>query len=240
MSFFNKLFHGKKQEESLEKNLQESPKESSDEISIKSDTQDAAQTSSPASAISTQADTPLPFGYKTGWLAIKGGTPEQVIDTLQLKNKTVANWKSGMKMAVSEGQIFVPPLIDGYVLLIGPMELELEQLGEMAKNFEELQYFVSHRVVELHSWTLFRAGELLRHYYYIGESGEVVSVGELTEEEKDLGFDNLIMSEDDDWDEVEFPDEESVLEIAAAWGVDTSMQEHQQEKSTGYLCDGLA
>lgn len=244
MSFFNKLFHGKKQNESLEKNPKENQsenlQESSDEIPAESDTQDDVQASASASAISTQADTPLPFGYKTGWLAIKGGTPEQVIDTLQLKNKTVANWKSGMKMAVSEGKVFVSPLIEGYVLLIGPMELELEQLGEMAKNFEELQYFVSHRVVELHSWTLFQAGELVRHYYYIGESGEVVSVGELTEEEKDLGFDSLIMSEDDDWDEVEFPDEESVLEIAAAWGVDTSMQEHQEEKSTGYVCDGIA
>lgn len=197
MSFFNKLFHGKK-----------------------------------------QADTPLPFGYKTGWLAIKGGTPEQVIDTLQLKNKIAANWQSGMKLA-GEGQTFVSPLIDGYVLMIGPMELELEQLEEMAKNFEELQYFVSHRVVELHSWTLFRAGKLVRHYYYIGESGEVESIGELTEEEKELGFDSLIMSEDDDWDEVEFPDEESVLEIAAAWGVDTSMQNHQEEKSVGYVCSGL-
>lgn len=236
MSFLDKLFHGKKQKE----NLEEHKKESSDEISTESAAKPVSPSSSPAPAISAQADTPLPFGYKTGWLAIKGGTPEQVIDTLQLQNKIPANWKSGMKMAVSEGQIFVSPLIDGYVLLIGPMELELEQLGEMAKNFEELQYFVSHRVVELHSWTLFRAGELVRHYYYIGESGEVVSVGELTEEEKDLGFDKLIMSEDDDWDEVEFPDEESVLEIAAAWGVDTSMQEHQQEKSTGYLCDGLA
>lgn len=226
MSFFNKLFSGKKQEESL------------DGISMESAVQGADSSPSAASEISAQADTPLPFGYKIGWLAIKGGTPEQIIDTLQLKNKIAANWQSGMKLA-GEGQTFVSPLIDGYVLLIGPMELELEQLGEMAKNFEELQYFVSHRVVELHSWTLFRAGELVRHYYYIGESGEVESIGELTEEEKELDFDSLIMSEDDDWDEVEFPDEESVLEIAAAWSVDTSMQNHQEEKSAGYVCSGL-
>lgn len=226
MSFFNKLFTGKKQEESL------------DEMAMESAAQDTDSSPSAASEISAQADTPLPFGYKTGWLAIKGGTPEQIIDTLQLKNKISANWQSGMKLA-GEGQIFVSPLIDGYVLLIGPMELELEQLEEMAKNFEELQYFVSHRVVELHSWTLFRAGELVRHYYYIGESGEVESIGELTEEEKELDFDSLIMSEDDDWDEATFPDEESVLEIAAAWGVDTSMQNHQEEKSVGYVCSGL-
>ena len=125
--------------------------------------------------LSVQPDTPLPFGYKTGWLAIKGETPEQVIDKLQLENAVSANWQSGMKLVESGERIFVSPQIDGYVLLIGPVELKLKQLEEMAQSFEELQYFVSHRVVELHSWTLFRDGKLVRHYYYIGESGELIS-----------------------------------------------------------------
>lgn len=224
MSFFSKLFAGKKSEENY------------NEISMESGVQNTDSSPDTSLDVSMEADTPLPFGYKIGWLAIKGEKPEQVIDILQLENKTLANWQSGMRLVESEEQIFVSPSIDGYVLLIGPMELELEELEEMAQNFEELQYFVSHRVVEMHSWTLFRAGKLVRHYYYIGESGEVTSIGKLTEEEKELGFDNLIMSEDDDWDEFAFPDEESVLKIAAAWSVDTSMQKHQEEKSVGYVC----
>lgn len=224
MSFFSKLFGGRKTEENF------------NEISMESGVHNTDSSPDTSFDVSMEADTPLPFGYKMGWLAVKGETPEHVIDILQLENKTPANWKSGMSLVEAEKGIFVSPFIDGYVLVIGPVELELEELEEMAQNFEELQYFVSHRVVEVHSWTLFRAGKLVRHYYYIGESGEVTSIGELTEEEKELGFDDLIMSEDDDWDEIEFPEEESVLAIAAAWGVDTSMQNHQEEKSVGYVC----
>lgn len=68
MSFFNKLFHKKKQEENLERN----PKEAS----LESATQSVPPSTTPVSEISAQADTPLPFGYKIGWLAIKGTTPE--------------------------------------------------------------------------------------------------------------------------------------------------------------------
>ncbi len=54
-------------------------------------------------------------------------------------------------------------------------------------------------------------------------------------QELELGLDNLLMSEDQDWDEVEFPDEEHVLAVAAAWGVDPRMESHSGETSTGFI-----
>jgi len=48
---------------------------------------------------------------------------------------------------------------------------------------------------------------------------------------------------EDDWEAsledeniLYYPDEEAVLAIAKAWGVDTSFGGEQFEKSTGYVC----
>lgn len=188
--------------------------------------------------IETTPDTPQPFGFKSAWLAIKGATPQSVIETLPVSNATVANWNSGLACAYNNqsGQVFVTPELDGYVLVIGLWDLTLEQLEPIAQQFEEVQYFMSHRVVELQSWTLFQKGNLVRHYYYVGASGEVDSQGELTPQEIELGLDTLIMSEEQyDDSEHEFPDEFNVIEIAAAWGVDPSMESHREEKSTGFV-----
>ena len=193
--------------------------------------------------IDATPDAPQPFGFKSAWLAIKGATPQSVIETLPVSNATMANWDSGFACAYDhqDERVFVTPELDGYVLVIGLWELTLEQLEPIARRFEEVQYFTSHRVVEQHSWTLFQKGNLIRHYFYVGESGEVDSKGEPTPQEIELGLDKLLMSEeqydesDDDEPEYEFPNEFNVIEIAAAWGVDPSMKNHQKEKSTGFV-----
>ncbi len=195
-----------------------------------------------AGKISTTPESPLPFGYKTCWLAVKNTTPQKVMEALSLKDTAVANWESGLQFSYeydgdpSDGDhVFVTPVLDGYVLAIGLWDLTLEQLEPIAQKFDEVQYFMSHGVVDVQSWTMFREGKLVRRYFYIGESGEVESSGELTPQERELGLDNLLMSEDPDWDEVEFPDEEHVLAVAAAWGVDPRMESHSGETSTGFI-----
>lgn len=187
----------------------------------------------------TTPDTPQPFGFKSAWLAIKGATPQSVIETLPVSNATVSNWRNGLAYAYNDqdAQVFVTPELDGYVLVIGLWDLTLEQLESLAQQFEEVQYFMTHRVVDLQGWTLFQKGNLVRHYYYVGASGEVDSKGELTPQEIELGLDTLIMSEEqyNEASEYDFPDEFNVIEIAAAWGVDPSMESHREEKSTGFV-----
>lgn len=190
--------------------------------------------------ICTAPDVPQPFGFKTGWLAIKGETPQSVIEDLQLKDTETANWKSGMEVAYyTDHKVFVSPEVDGYVLVIGLLDLSLKQIEEIAKKFQEVQYFLSHRIVDVYSWTKFQKGKLIRHYYFIGESGEVSSQGAFTQQEQELGLEHLLCSEDQDWDDAKLPDEETVLSVAAAWGVDPLMQKHKEEKSVGFLCTGL-
>ena len=188
-------------------------------------------------------DKPQPFGYKSGWLCIKDTTPEQVILLMGLKNSVPANWASGM--AQLGDKVFVSPVVRGYVLVIGydtfqgaDAESEINSLAGYAKYFSEMQCFVTERVVDFHCWAKFVYGELTRGYGWLGESGEVyLNRGSITSEEQQLGFDRFIQTDEDDWESVEFPDEESVINIAAAWGVDPMFSDGDYEYGVGYLCD---
>ena len=188
--------------------------------------------------MSIEPDEPMPFGYKNAWLAIKNTTPEQVIEGLELKNAQLTNWETGIE-ASYDGRWFVTPVIEDYVIVAGVMELaeNEEKLHMIAQKFEEVLFFATHRVVELNTWAKYIKGQKIRRYYYLGDSGEVISEGELTPEELALGFDTFIKSEDDDWDSVDFADEDSVIKISKAWGVNTGFEKYKEKLSAGYLTD---
>ena len=112
-----------------------------------------------------------------------------------------------------------------------------ELLNEKAKLFSELQYFVTQRVADYHAWVKYINGEMIRGYGWCGCGGRVfLNKGDLTDEEKRLGFTNLLPNEEADWDSHETPDEEYVLQLAAAWGVDPSFSAKDYPKSLGYIC----
>ena len=58
----------------------------------------------------------------------------------------------------------------------------------------------------------------------------------LTPEELALGFDAFPHQGQDDSDD--FPDEEKVLEIAAAWGIDTFFEKEEYPPAVGMVCAG--
>lgn len=193
--------------------------------------------------ILTEPDTPIPFGMKISWLAIKADDPESVMDKLGCTDRKVCNWRSGFDVMYNSAQVFVTPCLDGYVLVLNydrpANEMDMGLLQEFAAQFQEIQYFSTHRVVELCCWVKFTDGELVRSYYYLGESGEVYwNEGELTAEERELGLTSLPCGDmdEDDWDNVTFPDEELVDQLAGKWGVDPYMGKYQDTRSTGYLC----
>lgn len=188
-------------------------------------------------------DKPRPFGYKTSWLCVKCDSPEQAISALGLKDAVPANWESGLSQ--TESKVFVSPAINGYVLAVGyktfgfksSADEELSALEAVAEKFDEVQCYVSHRVSEFHAWAKFVKGQLVRGYGWNGSEGTVyLNEGELTPEEQRLGFDSLIQSDDDDWESAEFPDEDSVIRIAAAWGINPLFDDRDYPESTGYIC----
>ncbi len=187
----------------------------------------------------SEPDFPVPFGYKCNWLCVRSDSPEEVIQKLGLKNSEPSNWDKGIEMAYN-GYRFVSPVLDGWVLVVNYgmdiLTLAPELLDESAKKFPELQYFSTHRVSEYHAWVKYVNGEMVRGYGWCGCDGEVLlDRGALTPEEERLGFTNLVGA-DNASETAEYPDEEYVMEIAAAWGIDPGFSGSSYPKSMGFIC----
>jgi hypothetical protein len=182
--------------------------------------------------VSVDADLPVPFGYKLWWLAFRSETAEPVLARLELKDSRRCGWKAGIDAAY-EGDVFVTPSINGWVLAAGmgmpddPGKFRTF-IESLSKGFPEVQCFATHRVVGYAAWAKVLDGKLVRHYAFVGDRGETVcNFGELTREEKALG---LIFNQMDS------PGEEDVMKLAGAWSIDPSrLDQLNLGKSTGYL-----
>lgn len=199
----------------------------------------------------TTPDMPRDFTcYTSGWLCIKNASPQQVIKALGLKNDQRANWESGLN-AIDKGfmeKVFVSPLIDGYVLVLGyipfgvkkTVKEELAVLDKIADNFEEMTCFTTQKTVDIHVWAKYVDGKLKRGYGWLGESGVVyLNEGNLTPEEFKLGFTNLMKDpENEDWDKVLIPDIMELQSIAKEWGIAPDLSNVEKlEADTGYVCE---
>lgn len=175
-------------------------------------------------------DKPIGFGYKNKWIAVKSNNKKKVAKFLKLKNIKNSNWKEGVSFGYKNG-VFVTPEINGWILVLGLdiSELESEATKKILKNFSkefgECQIFLTHRVVDYHFWGLAKNGIIERLYSYGGESGENLIVeGEPTEIEKQYNLVNTFSEEskiENYWKrkDLDFPDEETVMEIAETWSV---------------------
>ncbi|MCL2526983.1 MAG: hypothetical protein FWE42_01095 [Defluviitaleaceae bacterium] len=188
-----------------------------------------------------EPDLPEPFGYKMTWYAIKDESPHAAIEKLSLKVVHESNWRNGIGYAYrSPGNIFVSPLIEGYVLILGLFEYD--DVKKHALLFNDLYYFGTHCVSEYQAWAKFSQGQVIRGYCYMGECGEVLwNEGNITAEEEALGFGRFPSNTDetlaDDFDYENFPDEEDVLAIAKAWSVCTKFEGEAYEKGMGFICE---
>ncbi len=184
-----------------------------------------------------QSDSPVPFGYKCAWLAIKTEDSTAVVRALGLQNVRTSGWQKGVDSAYN-GEVFVTPPVKGWVLAASVSLPEIadksrpDQLSPLVKSLvkklPDVQYFGTHRVVEYHGWLRATKGEIVRRYAFLGERGETLSdEGKRTDEETELG---LIFNDE------KFPNEQHVMKLAGAWSVDPSrLDELKLEKSVGYL-----
>ena len=189
--------------------------------------------------ISAEPDFPVPFGYKMQWAAVRCDNPEWVISALRPVSRQSANWKSGIAGVYADNhKVFLSPCLHGFVLMVGLSD-DNRELG-LIGSFPEVKFFGSHRVVDYYEWTKYLNGQCARNYCYA--DGEVKNdQGILTPEELALGFDRFPAIEnekisDADWDSMCFPNEEDVLHIAAAWGVDPKFESKTYSLGTGWLC----
>ena len=174
------------------------------------------------------SEEPVPFGYKTSWFAVRCNDPERVIASLLPLSRQSCDWGNGLALSYGEsGRVFVSPCLDGFVLVVG--DVPFYRLRELAQSFEEVQAFFSYRTSDCYSWTKYARGELVRAYTCLDNIVDE-DFGPLTPEELAPGFDRFSP------DGSEWPDEEDVLSIAAAWGIDTKFEKKTYPPATGWLC----
>jgi hypothetical protein len=166
-----------------------------------------------AGSDSDSEDVPIPFGYKASWIAIRGATPQAVAGHLNLKDLDSCSWKQGLQKALTYKGLFISPVVDEWVLIIGnPPDAGQASfrpfLKELSKAFGDVFYFGTHRVVGYNAWAIARGGEIVRAFAYLGERGEfLLNVGDRLPEEIELATG----LEDEDG----APNEETVLDLAA-------------------------
>ena len=189
--------------------------------------------------LSPKPDTPGPFGYKTAWLAVRCGDPQEAASAMHCRQLTPANWKTGLSCcAQSGGGLFFSPALDGFVLVIGGELFSLayrrKALEALAAQFPGVQYFASHRVSSSYCWARYEAGRCVRAYCQ--EDGAVTwNVGALTPEEQALGFDAFALPPGEA--AARGPGEEDVLDIAAAWGIDPRFEKKTYPPAVGWVCN---
>ena len=198
---------------------------------------------------SLMPESPLPFGGKIAWLAVPGYKPSEVIAALRLAEVEPANWTAGLTQAYStEDKVFVSPVLDGWVLVIGKtlwrkadMNRSAENIGwlkDIGRMFGNACFFSSMKGLGNHGWVGIRDGEIVRAYGYSGELQELIwLVGEPTEEE--VAINPGFAAEMQERREGDFrpivPDEKMVLELAASWSIDPTFAGKQYPMDFGFL-----
>ncbi len=163
------------------------------------------------SSFNRTPDHPQSFGYKVSWFAIKTSDPASVIDALEIRQATPANWATGLAAAcppidssISDPWMFVSPPINGWVVAVSawfpyPVATEASRgIGEkfdtlfsrLKKRFDDVQFFGSHRVTDFAAWARACEGKPIRVFSW-ADGDVLANAGEQTTEEAKLGFVNL-------------------------------------------------
>jgi hypothetical protein len=132
--------------------------------------------------------------------------------------------------------LFLTPPLDGWTLVVlAPSLAEAPfDFAALSRELGEVQKFGSHRVVESHEWQRWVDGSPVRRYWWVGESGEIrLDDGEPAAAEGSLARKGDL---DGEWDALDFPEEDTVLAVAAEWSIDpTTLDGHLDLPPEGLL-----
>lgn len=182
-------------------------------------------------------DTPIGFGYKTLWIAVKAPNAQALSDAIGLKDTKAANWQSGFAAAYDYDShyFFVTPQIDGWVFAIGYGLQELSDknaksawtamMAGISRKFGEALFFANYRVSDYYAWARFINGNQRRLFAYA--DGEILfNDGTPYPEEVQLikslvDPQNPTSIKEDYWEQEDSPrlNEEFVLTLASKWSV---------------------
>ncbi|GAB1692988.1 hypothetical protein KRM28CT15_47910 [Krasilnikovia sp. M28-CT-15] len=170
------------------------------------------------------------FGTKQAWLAVRDADPREVQTALGLRDLGEVPWREGIDLAyLTDDRVAFTPRLPGdggsWVLAVGRWLLRpgtvVDVPGLSAQLGTEVQFFATHRVTELHRWHRAVAGELVRAFGYVGQTGEVTSwYGDPDATERAAGLPPAL-----DEETTVLVAERDVLTVAAAWSVDPTRLE---------------
>ena len=188
-----------------------------------------------SAAEQTTPDLPQGFGYKCTWIAVRTNDLQKVAECLKLREVSACNWAAGISKAYDDS-VFISPALGDWIIAAGvnlPAPESTDDVQEVKKMlaalslvFGEAQLFSTHRVVEYHCWMRAVEGEVKRVYAFSGEAGEnIVIEGRATRIENQYKLVDTLSEESDqdnyfDREDLTWPDEELVMEIAGDWSID--------------------
>lgn len=173
-----------------------------------------------------QLDLMVGFGGKQAWLAVRDGEPGAVLAALGLRDLGEVPWRDGTDLAhLTDDRVAVTPPLPGardttWVLATGRYlmrpDRSVDVVALSAELGTEVQFFATHRVTEMHRWQRAAAGELVRAFGYVGQTGEVTSWhGEPDAAERAAGLPGEL-----DEETTVLVGERDVLAVADAWSID--------------------
>lgn len=165
-----------------------------------------------------------PFGYKTGWIAIRSEDTARVIEVLGLGTPPRLGWTAGVEAARQQG-VFVTPAINGWILVMGSELIEgtVSARKLSAQMGCEVQVFATYRVSDCHMWE--RASGDDEYRLFSIEDWDLKVEGPITEIERELGIDKFVAAQaSDDFDDegIDIPGEDTVMNVAGNWSVNPS------------------
>jgi len=176
-------------------------------------------------------DQPINIGYKRCWFAVRDADVRAVATAFSVGDIYPCNWKYAMASA-EERNVFISPAVRGWRIVVanllpfGDSTASIDTVKALLRRSSqaatEAQFFATHRVVEFHCWMKAEAGALVRAYAYVGDQMEIlVDEGMKTTAEPAnlISVKEIALMDADEDVEVVFPDEELVMEIAAAWSL---------------------
>jgi hypothetical protein len=140
------------------------------------------------------------------WLAVRGQDPVAALGLTELGE---VDWRSGVDLAYfTDDRVIVTPPVggpDGWILVLGMALLKdrPDVTGLSAALDTEVQFFSSHRGLQVYRWQRARSGDLLRSF--ASTDGDIAELGEPSQLERSFG---------------ELVDDGDVHRVAAQWSVD--------------------
>jgi hypothetical protein len=172
------------------------------------------------------AEAMVGFGFKQAWLAVRDGSAEAVTAALGLRDLGPVPWRHGIDLAyLTDDRVAVTPPLPGadgaqWLLVTGRWLATPQSPVDTAALSEalgtEIQFFLTHRVVELHRWERAVDGKLLRAFEYLGETGEITDWrGQPDDVEVAIGIPDALDGETE-----VLVSEMDVMRLAARWSLD--------------------